>query len=52
MERLPAEFDLILADADNDRHEGPFVVDADLDINLEEEFVGPQIEFVMHRPAY
>jgi hypothetical protein len=52
MDRLPAEFDLILADAD--MADGPFVVDAgdDADSDLDEEFVGPRIEFVLHRPAY
>lgn len=48
MERLPAEFDLILADADDHAAEGPFVVEAEPAF----EFVGPRIEFVSHLPVY
>ncbi len=52
MERLPAEFDLILADAADGLPEGPFVVEAEIESEPDAEFVGPRIEFVLHQPVY
>ena len=52
MERLPAEFDLILADAADGLPEGPFVVEAEIESEPDVEFVGPRIEFVLHQPVY
>lgn len=51
IDRLPAGFDLILADANENAVDGPFVVDAAVE-EFDDAFVGPRIEFVAHRPVY